>query len=73
MKSYHIEPMNGFKASTPLELPASHDMTLEEKEQLKLENSPTEQSQQGDEKVLRLIKLKESAIAQQKYRNRNIF
>ena len=46
--------MNGFKASTPLELPASHDMTLEEKE-LKLENSPTEQSQQGDEKVLRLI------------------
>ena len=66
--------MNGFKASTPLELPASHDMTLEEKEQLKLENSPTEQSHTTRwRKSTAVNKLKESAIAQQKYRNRNIF
>ena len=31
-----MEPMNGFKASTPLELPASQDITLKEKEELRL-------------------------------------
>lgn len=61
MKSYHIEPMNGFRASTPLELPASHDITLEEKEELRLQNFLKGQSQLGYEKALRLIKPEESA------------
>ena len=36
LKSYHIELIKGFKASTPLELPASHDITLDKKEELRL-------------------------------------